>query len=391
LETTLSRALLSSLAFVASANDWQQPDTWHEYRLLVWLALTALLLFIYRSVWASYRSLFRLHRDSALNPAKPPLSPLEAVYLYSQQPKLSFLVWLIEACQSGLLSLRYQKGTDPWSLQRTGTGAPQAALGRGMLATLFAKGDQLRLTAGLSGPNQAVAAASRQLFEHVENSASSLIRHRPSSLPGWLLLAATLAEMPLLHGPKSLLYMAPALAFVGFTALPLFGLTKVLPSFLKGSNLLLYSAGGVFLLIAGVVHWSLLTASFTGPYFTLYFFPVAAAVIGVLVQNSPVAPKDPYLMSQVVGYQRYLGQALAHVEEQDLAWSLGLEVDSELLGDGLRYHGERLPEWLVTEEDDVQSMIRRLHLELPAGVQRALYGPLESSHRRGLSSVENRL
>lgn len=80
-------------------------------------------------------------------------------------------------------------------------------------------------------------------------------------------------EMSFLNGLDALVYTAPAFGLVALSAFILFALCKLLTLLFGGKNVLLWAAITIFLSIGLVVHWGLLSAGFTGPYFTLYFYP----------------------------------------------------------------------------------------------------------------------
>jgi len=135
-----------------------------------------------------------------------------------------------------------------------------------------------------------------------------------------------------------------------------------------------------------IVHWGFLSASFTGPYFILYFYPEVVAAVGVLVFTIPSMPKDMNLLMQILGYRKYLGQKSYQIKMNDLAWTLGLNLFSDIFDNDPLYQDNQLPEWLITNERDVKKMIKRLHLEFPASIKKAIFGEYE--HGKGRPTLQ---
>ncbi len=347
--------------------------------------LIILLIGFYRSVWGSYNKLFQLYRETLPAPTKPPVTALQASYLFSQQKPLFFMAWLIQSCQAGALTLHYKKGIYPWHIYRKKTDAPNESFDLQLFDILFSEENKVHIEASGSEPNPIFEKASERLTKHIKTDTSHLLQNKPTGFPAWLLLAALLAEVLCLNGLNALQHTIPAIALVVFSAVPLFAFCKVLPSLLNGKKVILWTAGIIFILISVIVHWAFLSASFTGPYITLYFFPEAAAAIGVLVYAMPALPKDINLLTQIIGYQKFLGQTSYLIKGQDLAWTLGFDIHSDIFDHELNYQDNHLPEWLKADESDVQKMIRHLHLELPASIKKAIYGELE--HKRSNNST----
>jgi hypothetical protein len=251
-----------------------------------------------------------------------------------------------------------------------------------LLDILFRDGDKVEIHPVFSKPNPKLEKAFKKLIKNIKKDTADLIQHKPTSIPAWILLCVLLLEMPFLNGLDALVYTIPAFGMVAFSAFPLFALCKSLPLLLGGKNVLLWAACAIFLSIGVISHWGFLSASFTGPYFILYFYPEVIAAVGVAVFTIPSMPRDINLLIKIIGYRKYLGQKSYQIKTLDLVWTLGLNLHSDIFDNDPNYQDNQLPEWLITDESDVKKMIKRLHLEFPAGIKEAIYGEYEHPEGR---------
>jgi len=379
-------------AYATTIKDWEQSGFWYEHRLLFIGVLVVLLILSYKSVWDSYKKWFRLHRETPFSSNKPPLTTLQASYLYSQQEPLCFTAWLVQACRSGALTLHCHKGPYPWSISKNMLRTSASSLDQQLLDILFRDGNELGIHPVSSKPNPKFENAFRNIIGHIKEDTADLIQPKPISIPAWILLLALLMEMPFLNGLGALVYTIPAFGLVAFSAVILFALCKSLPVLLGGKNVLLWAAITIFLSIGVIVHWGFLGASFTGPYFILYFYPEVVAAIGVLVVTAPSLPKDMNLLMQILGYRKYLAQKSYPTKEHELEWTLGLNLHADIFDNDPDYQDDQLPQWLIADESEPKKVIQRLHLELPGSIKSAIYGESEGPKRRStLQKTKDRL
>ena len=352
--------------------------------------LIFLLLLFYRSVWASYGKILRLYQGRYFPETKPPLKAPQASYIYSQHGTSSFLAWLIQACQSGALQIHYKKNrSSPWYISRNKTETPNATLDQELLDILFAENAKINIEGAFSAdPNPKIKQAFKKFIKHIKTDTSELLQSTPGSFPAWLLLAALIAEMPYLNGwvsGASIFYISTASFLVIISGLLIYGLRKLLPFFIPSAIYLTIAAMGIAIAITVAVafHRAILVNELAPPYLTLYLYPEVVTAIGVLVWTAPVIPKDMNLLAQIFGYQAQIGHGSYPIKEQDLAWTVGLET--HLFGDMLQYQDNQLPEWLNTDESDIQKMITCLHQELPSVVKRAIFGRSKKGMRHSRS------
>ena len=102
-------SVLGNNAFAVELKYWEQTGFWHENRMLILGALIILLILFYKSVWISYGKILKLYRGRYFPETKPPLTAPQAGYISSPHGISSFMAWLIQACQSGVLKIYYKK------------------------------------------------------------------------------------------------------------------------------------------------------------------------------------------------------------------------------------------------------------------------------------------
>ncbi len=380
---------LCNVAFTAETKYWEQTGFWYENRMAILCALIILLILFYKSVWVSYGKILTLYRGTYFSETKPPLTAPQASYIYSQHGTSSFLACLIQACQSGTLKLQYKKNrTTPWYIALNKTATPNASWDQELLDILFSDDTKINIEGAFSAdPNPIIKRTCKKFIKHIRTDTSDLLHYKPTSLPAWVLLVALLSEMPYLNGlgsNDSMFYIFTAPFLVIIIALLIFGLRKLLPLFVPNAMSLTIATMGIAIATAvAILFHRMLVQELAAPYFTLYLYPELVTAIGVLVFTAPVIPKDINLLAQSFGYQACIGQASYPIKEQDLPWTVGLET--HLFGDKLEYQENQLPEWLDTDERDIQKMIICLHQEFPSTIKRAIFGQSRKGLRRSRS------
>jgi len=358
--------------------------------MVILCALIILLILFYKPVWISYGKILKLYRGRYFPETKPPLTAPQASYIYSQDGASSFLAWLIQACQSGTLKLQYKKNRPtPWYLSRNNGETSNSSLNQELLDILFSEDTKINIAGAFSAdPNPKIKRAFKKFTKHIKTDVSEILQYKPTSFPAWLLVAVLIAEMPHLIGwnsGDSIFYAFTASFLIIITALLTYGLRKLLPLFVPSVIYLTIAAIGIAIVTAVAVafHRVILVNELAPPYLTLYFYPELVTAIGVLVYTAPVIPKDMNLLAQIFGYQAHLGKISYPIKEQDLAWTLGLEIHT--FGDMLQYQDSQLPEWLNADERDIQKMITYLHQKLPSAVRRAIFGQSKKGMKRSRS------
>ena len=101
----------------------------------------------------------------------------------------------------------------------------------------------------------------------------------------------------------------------------------------------------------------------------------------VRAEIKPLLPKNTVLLRRIIGYAKHLSSNGRLIREEDLPWTLGLGVYSDFIAEGFYYDGGAVPEWLSTSDDDVQSLMKRLHQTLPQQLSEAVWGKMDSKNR----------
>ena len=378
-------------AFQAAMNFLFNPDNsltpplfWKNYRMLLSGSAVALAFFFYIPVWASYRDVTRLYRNSTIKPERPSLSSVKASYIHRQDRTRCVVAWLAQHCSEGSLFLHYHKGMTPWSVSRT-TRHGVHSKDQQLLKILFQKGDSVELRAHLQEPNPCLKEMAEKLYQDIRTDTSHVFQTPKSSLVAWLLFSLFLAEIPFsLAGQNTPVFTAlPAAIFsTCLLALPGYAAFHQFPSFFGGPRVKAYILLGASVAIALVGHIILLQNQGSFRFFwRTAMFPDLSLLLAVAVYNAPLLPQDYRLLSRIIGYQKYLNRDGYQIKESDLPWTLALSVHSDVFSHSFQYDGQTFPLWLKTREGDVQAVMRILHQTLEQHVNYALNGEMKSRRR----------
>jgi len=115
-------------------------------------------------------------------------------------------------------------------------------------------------------------------------------------------------------------------------------------------------------------------------------YPGLMVTLIVIVYNSPLLPKNNFLLVQIIGYKKYMGRDDYQINEKDLPWTIGLDVHTDIIDNSFHYGGNEIPEWMQGSEDDVGSLMKILHQTIYQHVSEAINGKMKSSRTgRGIS------
>jgi hypothetical protein len=370
------QTIIAFVRLIQSAQGFALPPLWLENRMFAWGVTVVVLLWHYRSVWASYRSLFSAYKSRTSIAQKPALSLQQANYLYLQNRVPSLVVWLIQLCEAGVLTLHYKKGINPWSISRNSTEQPSPEFDRQLLNDLFLSKDKLVIKASISDPNPLFRKLSDHLYSNIESDNGFLAKERCTSLTAWLVLACMLIEVPFVSAfytdiPALIVIV---LCFVVATAVVVYTIMSQLQGFFSGHAMETLFALFIPLLVLAILHWGFLGMGSTQYYFFIPFYPEVVVAIAVLVRFAPVFPKDQFLLSHILAYRNHLQHSKTAITEADIPWTIGLQVNSGLFAQHWNYQASRLPPWIDTEEEDVQKVMRDLHMSFGSSVSSAVYG-----------------
>ena len=359
--------------------DFAMPQFWQDYRMYIIAVLLLLLIIYYRSVWSSVRKITKIYKESHIYSHKPQLSILQASFLYSQDQTKCFMVWLIDLCQRGILTLHFnKKNYYQWSAEKSTSEESLDSFYQKLVLTLFKENKTLSISPVVSNPNPDIEKVASKLYKHIKSENSFLFRSRKSSLIAWVFFIILILEIPTYNAlyPNRTGMIVHGLFSVIFLALPFFVFAWQLPGLFSGS---IKSR----IMLGGSVFFALIPQFFifSRPdryYFETAFFPGLAIAIAVLIYKFPLFLKDNSLLSQIIGYKKYLNQKETYDSEKDLIWALGLDVHTDIVNGSFSYDEIRIPSWLKSSEVDTQLLLKNLHQTLYQSISKAIYGEMKS-------------
>lgn len=366
------------------------PEYWLQNRFLLLGGSIILLIFYFLPVLRNYKTLINLYKKSSPSSLKPSISVKIANYIFLQNKSSCFTLWLIQCCQSGLMTLHYEKGGAPWSISRNPDALKVSEQDRALLNQLFERNQTISLEPSFSDPIPECQDVSNQLYKAIKTKNSSFMQRKMSSFPVWFLLVGLFAELFYL----SPLYSTPGLfviafALAGTTAFLIYAIIYLLQGFFNGQYILSLIMLIVPIFIMGIAHWGLTGINNGGFYFSTCFYPDVVVSIALIVYLAPDLPKEPFLLQQIVAYQKYL-QSESTVIEQELSWRIGLEVGLGTFSHQWTYKDQKIPNWIKTNETDIQYLIEALHSFFPANVNTAINGSVKVKHKSSIKH-NNRL
>ncbi len=367
------------------------PQYWQDKRMMMIAGLLLLLLLYYKRTWCNYFKLSQIYRGSEPKVEKPPLSALQASYFFHQDKVRYLLTWLIDSCKRGLISLHYSKGPAPWSIELEAD-THSSQIDRQQLNAVFKKDAIVPLKAWMSDPDDKLQSLADDLYAEAKQKAEGQSQHRQSSLPAWLALAALIAEIPFYNA--SLAGENPGiLAIVVFasllSAVPAYAFTYNFPLFFTESKTLALAMLIAACLFTLLGLWMIFSSShFSGIYTAAALYPGLMISMILLIMKQPVLPENDLLLSQIIGYRKYLARDSYSISEKDLPWTLAMGIHSDIGDKDFHYGGQELPPWLKTKESDVQTVMKTLHLSLYRSINEAVHGRVEPKNR--LSVGRNR-
>lgn len=362
------------------------PAFWLEYRSVILAGLTIALVLYYLPVWRGFRETVRIYRDSMTTAEKPTASALEAGFLYQRNWAGCLAIWLLEMCRLGVLSLHYRKGARPWSVAK-GRGWDEHQPDNEIAGDLFKDEDSIPLRAVVSDPHPRIRAASLKILKKADSEYGSRLRPRRTIIPALVLFILLMAEIPFYVAGQSdeiPMLIVVVLFSALFSAFPTFAFCFAFPMFYNGPALVGWIAFGGATVITLFGYSILFFDGYLDAHWGAAVCPALAIVIAVLVYNAPRPPKDASLLGRIVGYKKYLGSGGRLVQEDDLAWTIGLGVHTDIIDHSFHYQEGSTPDWLLVDESDrtgVQEVMRLLHQTFPRHVEEAVYGELKSKSR----------
>lgn len=361
------------------------PAFWQENRMLFLAVPLVVAIIWYKSTWASYRNLIHIYRESPTVTNQPGISALQASYLFQQEQVSCLTTWILEMCIKGATSIRYDKGYAPWSLQK-GLNENIEPQDKELLAILFRNNDSYVLRPPLSNPIQEVKETAETLFDRTKEKYRSSFQARQNRLPAWLLLIVLAAEIPFYAASQeaNLVGTLPLTLFSTLICIaPAYVFCRYLPTFVQGPKLIaiiLMIFSLLFVLFANLLMYS---NPNKGAYLLTALYQNISAVLLTFLYMVPLVPKESTLLTQVIGYQKHLSSDGYPTQEEDLPWTLGLNIHADIIDSSFRYGSTTLPTWLETESDEnAQAVVKLLHQTFATQVNKAVYGEAsDKTHR----------
>lgn len=356
------------------------PEYWLQNRILILGGAIILLIFYFYSALRNYKTLINLYKKTDTSSVKPPISVQIANYIFLQNKSSCFTLWLIQCCQSGLITLHYDKGGAPWSISQNSGAFKTSEQDKALLSQLFIRNNTISLDSSFSEPVSEVLEASNHLYDAVKEKNRSFMQRKMSSFLAWIILGGLFIELFFL----SSLYSTPGLIVICFaltisTGFFIYSLIYLLQGLFNGKHILsLIMLMVPFLIMIGL-HWGLTGINNGGFYFPTCFYPDVMISIALIIYLAPRVPKEPFLLQQIVAYQKYL-QSESSVIEQELSWRIGLEVSPSVFGDHWIYK-DQIPDWIKSNESDKQYLMEALHTSFPANINTSINGRVKVKHK----------
>lgn len=368
------------------------PDVWLEYRLLIISALIVGTLYLYRPTWSAYLDTIEILRKAPPKAKQPPLTPLQATYLYRQDRNI-FATWLIDQCTKGIINLHHTSGVYPWAVSRGGK-TLMSGIDRQLIDRLFADEQIVHLKGYVSSPNPSIRDTFQKLRKHLEKSNPRLIEKKINPFSIYLVLACLLIELPFLtasqaaasqHMSGQSLSIFMGVFIVILSAFPAYALSSEVLSLYYGprAKAIIMISGAAFIGFAGLL--MLYVGMIRYFHAAMIYLPVVTSM-AILAANAPPLATHREQFAAVIGYKKYLETTKATIDDQDLPWTIGLDVQTDL-NCSLSYPSHEIPRWLHTKESQPEKVIRELHVTLDRGIREAIYGEMKSRRRSGTNTM----
>jgi len=357
------------------------PIYWQDNRM-VFLGAAVFLTLLYALPTVNmYRKSMQLYKNSAETQKKPDISIVQASFYYQQDKVLSMTAWIIDMCRQGVVSLQYRKGLDPWSVHKV----KEHNIDYGdkeLLEVLFQNNDTVHMRASFYDPDPDVEETAETLYDSLREKYRLFFMEKQSTFPVWIVLFLLIAEIPFYMASTDVVMPAtlPITLFsVALFTVPTYVLCKFFPAFFNGPRVIA-SALTAFALFFISFGWWMLYSTINAPSFwATAFYPGIVAALLVMLYQAPSLQRDNRVLSQIIGYRKHLAKKGYRIQEEDLPWTLGLGIHSDIFDSTFEYGEGAMPEWLQNNsDDDVQTVMKALHYTFPAAVNKAVNGEVEN-------------
>jgi len=380
--------------------DMALPLFWQNNRMLFFGIAILIVLYYYKPVWLTYRSLIGVYRKGSEQQKEPDVSVLQGSYFYQQDKTVSLMTFLIDLCRRGVLILSYAGRKQLWSISRV-SGTMEGKMESSeieIVDKLFQNRKKIKMKASLSDPDPDVRQAAEELFKKLKEDNRQFSREKKSLMPVVVFFLAVSAELPFYIASQS--SQMPAVFFITLVsavlaAIPAYVFYKDFPAYFNEPELPVF----IKLFIAFVVVLISLLYIFSNrhgiaPYWSIALYPDLAAVIMVSVYTVPMLPKDHHLLQQIIGYRRFLYYHDYPIKEENLLWSLALGLHTGFIKNTFVYEEETVPEWIHLEDSEeeigVQKLMKRLYQALPVQISQAVNGEVRFNNSTSNRDVSKR-
>lgn len=368
-------------------SEYTLPVFWQENRIFL-SAMVLLLLILYMlPTFNTFKKSIQLYQNSTATEKKPTVSILQACYTYQQDKVTCMTAWIIDMCRQGIVSLQYDKTMDPserWAVHKIKDHNIEYQ-NKALMDILFRENDTVRMKAFMHDPNPSVEETTDTLYASIQEKYRLFFVERQSTLPVWIVLFFLLAEIPFYMAStgENIPATLPITLFaIALFIIPVYVLCKFLPAFFNGPKVTAYSMFVFSILFSCFGLWMLYSETHTLSYWTTAFFPSITAAILVLIYQSPLLQKNNRLLSQILGYRKYLAKDGYVVQEEDLPWTLALGVHSDIFDNAFQYVNTPIPQWIQNHtKEDTQTLMKALHRTLQIAVNEAVNGDRDDDMR----------
>ena len=370
--------------------EYTLPSYWQNNRMLLLGAFIFMLILYTIPTFRTFKKAIQLYKNSSGTETKPAVPVLQACYFYQQDKVSCMTTWLVDMCSKGMISLQYNISVDPserWAVHKEKDHNIDYK-DKEVIDILFRENNTVKMKAFIHDPDPNIERSAGDLYESVKEKYRLFFIEKQSTLPIWIGLFLLIAELPFYMastGEDIPMTLPITLFATAIFTLPVFAFSKYSQAFFNGPKIVAISVFIFSLLFFFIGLWMLYTDRNDLFYWTTALYPSIAAGLLVLIYQAPLLQRDNRLLSQIIGYKKYLAADNYKIREEDLPWVIALDVHSDIFDHSFQYENTHIPEWLQnnTKEENQVVMKALLHT-FPAAVNEAVNG-----NKDDMNSINN--
>ncbi len=363
------------------------PLYWQNNRMLFLGTFTFLLILYTLPTFRTFKNTIHIYKNNTEIENRPKVPVLQACYFYQQDKVACMTTWLIDMCRQGIVSLQYDKAMDPserWSVHKEKDHNIDYK-DKELTDIFFQESDTVNIKAFIHDPNPNVKETAENLYESIKEKYRLFFIERQSTLPLWIGLFLLFAEIPfyIASSGKDIPMTLPMTLFAAIIfTIPVFAFSKYLQAFFNGPKMIAISIFTFSLLFFFFGVWMLYSDKNGISYWDTSLYPSIAAGLLVLVYHAPLLQKDNRVLSQIIGYKKYLTKDTYKIQEEDLSWTLALNVHSDIFDNSFQYGNTHIPKWVQNNtEKNTQVVMKALHRTFNIAVNEAVNGNKDDMER----------